>query len=55
MADLRKELARRVDASLDRLVSVTQRLVAIASPNPPSDTFEIAKAAEWNLRVLLFT
>lgn len=46
MPDLRQELARRVDASLDRLVSVTQRLVAVASPNPPSDTHEIAEVAE---------
>ena len=50
MSDLRKELARRVDASLDRLVSVTQRLVAVASPNPPSDTREIAEVAETLLR-----
>jgi len=46
MTDLRTELARRVDASLDRLIAVTQRLVAVASPNPPSDTEEIAKVAE---------
>ena len=50
MTDLRSVLARRVDASLDRLIAVTQRLVAVASPNPPSDTEEIAKVAEALLR-----
>jgi succinyl-diaminopimelate desuccinylase len=50
MADLRKELGRRVDGSLDRLIDVTRRLVAVASPNPPSDTEEIAKVAEALLR-----
>lgn len=43
---VRSELARRVEGARDRLVSVTQRLVAVASPNPPSDTFEVAKVAE---------
>ncbi len=47
---IRSELARRVEGSLDRLVEVTQRLVAIASPNPPSDTFDVAAAAEALLR-----
>ncbi len=47
---VRKELARRVDGALDHLVSVTQRLVAVASPNPPSDTFEVAQVAEALLR-----
>jgi succinyl-diaminopimelate desuccinylase len=46
MTDLRSELARRVDASLDRLIAVTRRLVAVASPNPPSDTAAIAAVAE---------
>ena len=46
MTDLRTTLAKRVDASLDRLIAVTQRLVAVASPNPPSDTAEIAAVAE---------
>jgi acetylornithine deacetylase/succinyl-diaminopimelate desuccinylase-like protein len=50
MTDLRTQLAKRVDASLDRLIAVTQRLVAVASPNPPSDTEEIAKVAEELLR-----
>ena len=30
--------ARRVDAARERLIDTTQRLVAVASPNPPSDT-----------------
>ena len=46
MTDLRATLAKRVDASLDRLIAVTQRLVAVASPNPPSDTEAIAAVAE---------
>lgn len=47
---IRNELARKVDASLDRLIEVTQRLVAVASPNPPSDTFDVAAVAEALLR-----
>ncbi|MBS0524879.1 MAG: M20/M25/M40 family metallo-hydrolase [Proteobacteria bacterium] len=50
MTGLRTMLAKRVDASLDRLIAVTQRLVAVASPNPPSDTEEIARVAEELLR-----
>jgi acetylornithine deacetylase/succinyl-diaminopimelate desuccinylase-like protein len=50
MSDLRTTLAKRVDASLDRLIAVTRRLVAVASPNPPSDTEEIAAVAEALLR-----
>ncbi len=50
MADTRTALARQVDASLDGLISVTQRLVSVASPNPPGDTEEIAKVAEALLR-----
>jgi len=46
MTDLRATLAKRVDASLDRLIAITRRLVAVASPNPPSDTEEIAAVAE---------
>src|ERR1700755_455474 len=48
--DVRSTLARQVDDSLDGLISVTQRLVAVASPNPPSDTEEISKVAEALLR-----
>jgi succinyl-diaminopimelate desuccinylase len=50
MSDLRQQLAREVEASRDRLICTTQRLVAVASPNPPGDTDEIAKAAEMLLR-----
>ena len=50
MSDVRSALARQVDGSLDGLISVTQRLVGVASPNPPSDTEEIARVAEALLR-----
>ena len=50
--NLRKQLAARVESSLDRLIETTQRLVAVASPNPPSDTFEVAKVAEALLRAI---
>jgi succinyl-diaminopimelate desuccinylase len=43
---LRNELARRVDAARERLIANTQRLVAVASPNPPSDTHDVAEIAE---------
>jgi acetylornithine deacetylase/succinyl-diaminopimelate desuccinylase-like protein len=48
--EIRTELARRVEGSLDRLIEVTRRLVAVASPNPPSDTFDVAAVAEALLR-----
>lgn len=48
--DLRKELARDVEATRDALIATTQRLVAVASPNPPSDTHEVAAVAEALLR-----
>jgi succinyl-diaminopimelate desuccinylase len=50
MTDVRSELATRVDAARDRLIATTRRLVAVASPNPPSDTAEIAAVAEALLR-----
>jgi acetylornithine deacetylase/succinyl-diaminopimelate desuccinylase-like protein len=50
MSEVRNALARQVDASLDGLIDVTQRLVRVASPNPPSDTEEIARVAEALLR-----
>jgi acetylornithine deacetylase/succinyl-diaminopimelate desuccinylase-like protein len=50
MPDFRTELAASVEAARGSLVATTQRLVAIASPNPPSDTEEISKAAETLLR-----
>jgi len=48
--DIRSKLARQVDGALDGLIEVTKRLVAVASPNPPSDTEEISKVAEALLR-----
>ena len=50
MTELRTSLAAQVDSARDRLIATTQRLVAVASPNPPSDTEEIAKVAEALLR-----
>ena len=49
---LREELARAVDAARDDLIATTRRLVAIASPNPPSDTHDVAAAAEELLRAI---
>ena len=46
----RNELASQVDAARERLVDMTRRLVAVASPNPPSDTFAVATVAEGLLR-----
>jgi succinyl-diaminopimelate desuccinylase len=46
LAQVRGALASRVDASLPRLIEMTQSLVRIASPNPPSDTTEVAKVTE---------
>src|SRR3981081_1575353 len=43
---LRDQLARRVDAAGGRLIAATQRLVAVASPNPPSDTHDVAEIAQ---------
>jgi len=42
---VRAELRRRVGDALPRLVDMTQRLVRVASPNPPSDTHEVAEVA----------
>jgi len=39
-------LAAQADRSLPRLIEMTQALVRIASPNPPSNTTDIARAAE---------
>ena len=39
-----------VDAARERLIAATQRLVAVASPNPPSDTHDVAAVAEALLR-----
>jgi len=48
--DLRQALMRDVEAARDALITTTQRLVAVASPNPPSDTHEVAAVAEALLR-----
>lgn len=48
--DLRRELVRDVEAAREALIATTQRLVAVASPNPPSDTHEVAAVAEALLR-----
>ncbi|MFZ5784633.1 MAG: M20/M25/M40 family metallo-hydrolase [Pseudomonadota bacterium] len=49
---LRTDLARHVDAARDALIETTRRLVAVASPNPPSDTHEVAAVAEALLRAI---
>ncbi len=51
-AALRERLAQEVDCSLPVLVELTQRLVRVASPNPPSDTVEIANLAEGLLTAI---
>ena len=48
--NLRQALARDVEAAREALIATTQRLVAVASPNPPSDTHEVAAVAEALLR-----
>lgn len=47
---LRRDLARIVDSVTPRLIEITRALVAVPSPNPPSDTVEVAKVAEALLR-----
>src|SRR5947207_856229 len=44
--EVRNSLARKVDQSLPRLIETTRQLVAVASPNPPSDTAAIARTVE---------
>ena len=48
--NLRQELMRDVEAAREALIATTRRLVAVASPNPPSDTHEVAAVAEALLR-----
>ena len=48
--NLRQALARDVEAARETLIATTRRLVAVASPNPPSDTHEVAAVAEALLR-----
>jgi succinyl-diaminopimelate desuccinylase len=47
---IRKDLAKAVEASRDELIAMTRALVAVASPNPPSDTTAIAPVAADLLR-----
>jgi succinyl-diaminopimelate desuccinylase len=42
----RETLAAAVDANLPRLIEMTQALVRVASPNPPSNTVAIAKVTQ---------
>ena len=51
-SNLRQTLARDVEAARDALIDTTQRLVAVASPNPPSDTHDVAVKAEALLRAI---
>ncbi|HET6927984.1 MAG TPA: M20/M25/M40 family metallo-hydrolase, partial [Hyphomicrobiaceae bacterium] len=43
---VREVLAQDVERNLPRLIEMTQALVRVASPNPPSDTTAIAKATQ---------
>lgn len=47
---LRNELAGDVEAAREELIATTRRLVSVASPNPPSDTHDVAAVAEALLR-----
>jgi len=42
---VREQLAEEVARQVPRLIAMTQALVRVASPNPPSDTTDIAKVA----------
>lgn len=45
-AGIRQALSAAVEAAAPRLIDITRRLVAVASPNPPSDTFAVAQVAQ---------
>lgn len=49
-ASMRAALGREVERQQSRLVEITRALVAVPSPNPPSDTSAIAVVAEKLLR-----
>ncbi len=49
---IRAEILSAVEAGAERLVETTQKLVRVASPNPPSDTRAIAPVAEALLRAI---
>jgi succinyl-diaminopimelate desuccinylase len=46
VAGIRAALAREVEQNLAKLIAMTQALVRVASPNPPSNTTAIAKATQ---------
>lgn len=52
LCSTRRELGDAVDAARDGLVATTRALVAVASPNPPSDTTAIAPVAADLLRAV---
>ena len=43
---MRELLGREVERNVPRLIAMTQALVRVASPNPPSHTVAIAKATQ---------
>jgi len=51
-AAVRASLGKQVTAARDRLIETTRHLVSVASPNPPSDTYEVARVAEELLRAI---
>src|SRR5262249_30138646 len=52
VAGVREALARDVEHNLPRLITMTQALVRVASPNPPSNTSAIAKVAHAQLAAI---
>src|SRR5262249_27546212 len=51
-ARVREDLARDVTRNLPRLIEMTQALVRVASPNPPSNTVAIAKTTQGLLATI---
>lgn len=49
---VRNALGSEVERSLPRLIEMTQALVRVASPNPPSDTAKVAEVAQRLLAVI---
>ena len=49
---VREALAEAAERGLPRLIEMTQTLVRVASPNPPSDTVAVAKVAEGLLAAI---
>jgi hypothetical protein len=50
--NVREVLAAEVERNLPRLIGMTQALVRVASPNPPSDTTAIAEATQGLLSTI---